>query len=138
MIPDPEVTRAILVASDTVHPNLSRRRSRSKPRHGSVAYVDIPRAAKARNNPPRQCSTSACRVLAGQARWWDGKRGRLARLRTRKGSLLEDEEAPVFTTRARSVAKVLAAPAMSADQAWRLALVAAFRLARVLEADLLM
>jgi hypothetical protein len=30
---------------------------------------------------------------------------------TRKGSLLEDAELPVFTTRARSVAKVLAAPA---------------------------
>ena len=59
-------------------------------------------------------------------------------MRARKGSLLEDEEPPVFTTRARSVAKVLAAPAMSVDQGWRVARVAALRLARVLEADLLM
>ena len=39
--------------------------------------------------------------------------------KTRKGSLLEDGKLPVFTTRARSVAKVLAAPAMSVDQGWR-------------------
>lgn len=61
--------------------------------------------------------------------------------KTRKGSLLEDGKLPVFTTRARSVAKVLAAPAMSVDQGWRTAVewlvVAALRLARVLEADLL-
>ena len=63
--------------------------------------------------------------------------------KTRKGSLLEDGKLPVFTTRARSVAKVLAAPAMSVgvDQGRRTAVewlvVAALRLARVLEADLL-